>query len=224
MDLRFTPEENAFRDEVRAFINKALNPATRQKLIDGKSLAKADMVEWVRALNAKGWSVPHWPKEWGGMGWSQVQLYIFNEEIMQTPAPQPLPFGHSMVGPVMIQFANQAQQDKYLPAIRNLDTWWCQGFSEPGSGSDLASLKTTAVRDGDHYVINGQKTWTTLAQHADMIFLLARTDMAAKKQSGISFILVDMKSKGITVRPIITIDGVRAPVIKKYRKNFPIAM
>jgi pimeloyl-CoA dehydrogenase large subunit len=209
MDLRFSPQETAFRAEVRAFIDKALNPATKQKLTDGRSLAKADMVEWVRALNAKGWSVPHWPKEWGGLGWSQVQLYIFNEEIMQAPAPQPLPFGHSMVGPVLIQFGSTAHKHQYLPAIRNLDTWWCQGFSEPGSGSDLASLKTTAVRDGNHYVINGQKTWTTLAQHADMMFCLARTDMTAKKQAGISFILLDMKSKGVTVRPIITIDGGR---------------
>jgi pimeloyl-CoA dehydrogenase large subunit len=207
MDLRFSPEETAFRAEVRAFIDANLNPATRKTLAEGKHMSKEDMVGWVRALNAKGWSVPHWPKEWGGLGWSQVQLYIFNEEIMSAPAPQPLPFGHSMVGPVIIQFGSQAQKEKYLPAIRNLDTWWCQGFSEPGSGSDLASLKTTAVRDGDHYVINGQKTWTTLAQYADMIFLLARTDMTAKKQSGISFILVDMKSPGLTVRPIQTIDG-----------------
>jgi pimeloyl-CoA dehydrogenase large subunit len=207
MDLRFTPEETAFRDEVRAFMRDNAPDATRKKLVEGRRLAKNDLVDWQRLLNKKGWAVPHWPKEWGGTGWSPVQLYIFRDEMQQTPAPEPLAFGVNMVGPVIIAFGNDTQKKKYLPRIANLDDWWCQGFSEPGSGSDLASLKTTAKRDGDYYVINGQKTWTTLAQYADWIFCLVRTDPAAKKQEGISFLLIDMKTPGITVRPIQTIDG-----------------
>lgn len=207
MDLRFTDEEMRFRQEVRAFIRQAQPEATRKKLAEGRSFAKADMVEWVRILNRKGWSVPHWPKEWGGTGWSPVQQYIFMDEIQQAPALQPLPFGHNMLGPVLIEFGSDAQKKRFLPRIANLDDWWCQGFSEPGAGSDLASLKTSARREGDAYVVNGQKTWTTLGQHADWIFCLVRTDPAAKKQQGISFLLIDMKTKGITVRPIQTIDG-----------------
>ena len=202
MDLRFTPEEIAFRDEVRAFMHKELPPPIRAKMVAGRSLAKEDMVTWQRILNAKGWAVPHWPKEWGGTGWGPVQTYLFHDEMQQAPAPEPLAFGVTMVGPVIIAFGNEAQKQKFLPRIANLDDWWCQGFSEPGSGSDLASLKTTAKRDGDHYVVNGQKTWTTLAQYADWIFCLVRTDPAAKKQEGISFLLIDMKTPGITVRPI----------------------
>ena len=165
------------------------------------------MVEWWRILNKKGWGVSHWPKEYGGTGWTSVQHYIFNEELQMHPAPAPLAFGVSMVGPVIYTFGNEQQKKHYLPRIANVDDWWCQGFSEPGSGSDLASLKTKAERKGDKYIVNGQKTWTTLAQYADWIFCLCRTDPAAKKQTGISFILIDMKSKGITVRPIQTIDG-----------------
>jgi pimeloyl-CoA dehydrogenase large subunit len=210
MDLRFTPEEIAFRDEVRAFFRANLPEATRRKLVEGRKLTKDDTVAWQRILNAKGWAVPHWPAEWGGTGWSAVQQYIFQEEMQQTPAPPPLGFGVNMVGPVIYTFGTEEQKRRYLPRIANLDDWWCQGFSEPGSGSDLASLKTSAKRDGDHYVVNGQKTWTTLAQHADWIFCLVRTDPAAKKQQqGISFLLIDMKSPGITVRPIQTIDGGR---------------
>ena len=155
----------------------------------------------------EGLGLSHWPKEYGGTGWSSVQHYIFNEELQMHPAPAPLAFGVSMVGPVIYTFGNEEQKKQYLPRIANVDDWWCQGFSEPGSGSDLASLKTKAERKGDKYIINGQKTWTTLAQYADMIFCLCRTDPNAKKQTGISFILIDMKSKGITVRPIETIDG-----------------
>ncbi len=207
MDLRFTPEETAFRNEVRAFFKASLPPEIRRKMVEGRHLAKSDIVRWQRILNEKGWAVPHWPREWGGTGWSPTQQYIFQEEMQQAPAPQPLPFGVNMVGPVIIAFGNDAQKNYYLPRIRNIEDWWCQGFSEPGSGSDLASLKTSAKRAGDHYIVNGQKTWTTLAQHADMIFCLVRTDPAAKKQEGISFLLIDMKSPGITVRPIVTMDG-----------------
>src|SRR6266700_1469162 len=209
MDLRFTPEENAFRAEVRAFIKANLPDHIRAKAAEGMRYIKDDIVTWQRILNKQGWAVPHWPKEWGGTGWSPVQLYIFKEELQQAPAPEPLPFGAAMVGPVIVAFGREDQKKRFLPRIANLDDWWCQGFSEPGAGSDLASLRTSAKRDGDHYVVNGQKTWTTLAQHADWIFCLVRTDPAAKKQEGISFILMDMKSPGITVRPIVTIDGGR---------------
>src|ERR1700736_2708840 len=210
MDLRFTPEELAFRDEVRSFMRTALPADIRSKLIEGRRLKKDDIVNWQRILNAKGWAVPHWPAEWGGRNWTPTQSYIFLEELQQAPAPPPLGFGVTMVGPVIIAFGSEAQKKRFLPRIANLDDWWCQGFSEPGSGSDLASLKTSAKRNGsDHYVVNGQKTWTTTAQYADWIFCLVRTDPAAKKQEGISFILMDMKSPGITVRPIVTIDGGR---------------
>jgi pimeloyl-CoA dehydrogenase large subunit len=207
MDLRFSDEELAFRDEVRTFFKQNLPPAIREKLKEGRHTSKDELVQWTRVLNKKGWAVSHWPREYGGTGWTPVQQYIFLDELQQAPAPSPLPFGVSMVGPVIYTFGSDAQKKQFLPRIANLDDWWCQGFSEPGAGSDLASLKTTAKRDGDHYVINGQKTWTTLAQYADWIFVLARTDLAAKKQEGISFILIDMKTPGITVRPIVTIDG-----------------
>jgi pimeloyl-CoA dehydrogenase large subunit len=207
MDLRFTPEEIAFRNDVRAFFRAALPPEIRRKMVEGRHLGKADIVRWQRILNDKGWAAPHWPQEWGGTGWMPIQHYIFQEEMQQAPAPQPLAFGVNMVGPVIIAFGNEAQKNHYLPRIRGIEDWWCQGFSEPGSGSDLASLKTSAKRVGDHYIVNGQKTWTTLAQHADMIFCLVRTDPAVKKQEGISFLLIDMKSPGITVRPIVTMDG-----------------
>jgi pimeloyl-CoA dehydrogenase large subunit len=210
MDLRFTPEELAFRDEVRSFMRTALPADIRSKLVEGRRLKKEDIVTWQRILNAKGWAVPHWPAEWGGRDWTPTQSYIFLEELQQAPAPPPLGFGVTMVGPVIIAFGSEAQKKRFLPRIANLDDWWCQGFSEPGSGSDLASLKTSAKRSNGHYVINGQKTWTTTAQYADWIFCLVRTDpAAAKKQEGISFILMDMKSPGITVRPIVTIDGGR---------------
>jgi pimeloyl-CoA dehydrogenase large subunit len=209
MDLRFTPEELAFRDEVRTFMRTALPADIRSKLVEGRRLKKDDLVVWQRILNAKGWAVPHWPAEWGGRNWTPTQHYIFLEELEQAPAPPPLAFGVTMVGPVIIAFGSDAQKKRFLPRIANLDDWWCQGFSEPGSGSDLASLKTSAKRVNGNYVINGQKTWTTTAQYADWIFCLVRTDPAAKKQEGISFILIDMKTPGITVRPIVTIDGGR---------------
>lgn len=208
MDLSFSPAEIAFRDEVRTFIRDNLPRETRMKLVEGREMSRQDITGWQRELNAKGWAVPHWPRAWGGQDWSPVQEYILLDELQSAPAPTPLPFNVSMVGPVIAAFGSEAQKQKFLPATANLDIWWCQGFSEPGAGSDLAGLKTTARREGDHYIINGQKTWTTLAQYADWIFLLARTDtQAAKKQQGISFILADMKTPGITVRPIQLIDG-----------------
>lgn len=210
MDLSYSKEEVAFRQEVRDFFRTAVPAETRKKMQEGRHINKEDMVTWQRILNKKGWAVPHWPKEWGGTGWDAVKLYIFNEELQLAPAPQPLAFGVSMLGPVLYNVASEEQKKYYLPRIANLDDWWCQGFSEPGAGSDLASLKTKAERKGDVYVVNGQKTWTTLAQYADMIFALVRTDPNAKnRQSGISFLLIDMKSRGITVRPIVTIDGGR---------------
>ena len=219
MDLRFTTagRNNAVpRQRVRMDLlqgepcRKCIRSSRTCRTIreaEGIRYVKDDIVTWQRILNKKGWAVPHWPKEWGGTGWSPVQLYIFKEEMQQAPAPEPLPFGTMMVGPVIIAFGSEDQKKNFLPRIANLDDWWCQGFSEPGAGSDLASLKTSAKRDGDHYVVNGQKTWTTLAQYADWIFCLVRTDPSAKKQEGISFLLIDMKTPGITVRPIQTIDG-----------------
>jgi pimeloyl-CoA dehydrogenase large subunit len=207
MDLNFSAEEIAFRHEVRAFIDASLPAATRAWLVAGKSPTKAMVIEWQKILNAKGWAVPEWPVQWGGPGWSAAQKYIFREELQMAPAPSPLGFNVNMCGPVIIAFGTEAQKQRFLPRMANLDDWWCQGFSEPGAGSDLAGLKCRAVRDGNEWVINGQKTWTTLAQHADWIFLLCRTNPEAKKQEGISFILCPMNLPGITVRPIITIEG-----------------
>ena len=208
MDLSYSREEIAFREEVRDFFRTAVPADTRSRLIEGRELGKDDIVNWQRILNKKGWAVPHWPKRWGGTGWDAVKLHIFNEEMQLAPAPQPLPFNVNMLGPVLYNVGSEEQQNYYLPRLANLDLWFCQGFSEPGAGSDLASLKTRAERSGEVYLVNGQKTWTTLAQYADMMFCLVRTDLHAKnRQSGISFLLIDMKSRGITVRPIQTIDG-----------------
>ncbi len=207
MDLGFSAEEIAFRAEVREFVAKNLPAAIRDKLAAGHHPSKDDMVTWTRILAKKGWGAPHWPVEWGGTGWDAIKLSIFTDEIQRGHAPELLAFGTSMVGPVIATFGSQAQKERFLPRILDLRDWWCQGFSEPGAGSDLAGLRTKAERDGDEWVINGQKTWTTLAQHADWIFVLARTDPAVKKQEGISFFLCDMKTPGVTVRPIQTIDG-----------------
>ncbi|WP_439360374.1 pimeloyl-CoA dehydrogenase large subunit [Bradyrhizobium sp. DASA03007] len=207
MDLNFTEDELAFRDEVRAFFRAAVPVDIREKLVAGLHPDKCDMRRWTRILADKGWAVPHWPIEFGGTGWGPIKQYIFTEEMSLTPAPAPLAFGVNMVGPVIYTFGSDVQKKRFLPRIITLEDWWCQGFSEPGAGSDLASLKTRAVRDGDHYVVNGQKTWTTLAQCADWIFCLVRTDPEAKKQLGMSFILIDMKAPGVTVRPIQMIDG-----------------
>ncbi|MBB3172465.1 pimeloyl-CoA dehydrogenase large subunit [Endobacter medicaginis] len=207
MDLNYTTEELAFRDEVRAFLLAEIPEAIRDKVSRGDKLERDDLVTTQRILNRRGWAVPHWPVEWGGQDWSPVQRTIFFDELMFAAVPLPLQFNCFMVGPVIARFGSEEQKQRFLPRAANLDDWWCQGFSEPGSGSDLASLRTRAVRDGDDYIVDGQKTWTTLAQYADWIFCLVRTDPAAKKQEGISFLLIDMKTPGITVRPIITIDG-----------------
>ena len=207
MDLRFTPEELAFRDEVRAFFRAALPADIRRKMELGQRQSKDDIVTWQRILNAKGWAVPHWPVEWGGTGWGAVKNYIFKEEMQLAPAPDPLSFNVSMVGPVLVAFGSEAQKRHFLPKVANLDYWFCQGFSEPGAGSDLASLRTSATLEGDHYVVNGQKIWTSRAHNADWMFCLVRTDASAKLQRGISYLLIDMKTPGLTVRPIPTIDG-----------------
>ena len=207
MDLRFTDEENAVRAEVRAFIHGALPAVVHRKMLEGRALTKQEIVAWQRVLNEKGWATPSWPKAYGGPGWSVVQRWIFLDELHQAPAPEPLSFNVNMIGPVIFTFGTEAQKGRFLPRIANLDDWWCQGFSEPGAGSDLASLKTSAKRDGDHYIVNGQKTWQGMAQHADWMFTLVRTDPSVKPQAGITMLLIDMKTPGVTVRPIITIDG-----------------
>jgi alkylation response protein AidB-like acyl-CoA dehydrogenase len=207
MDLHYTSRELAFREEVRAFFRLALPADIRRKVELGQRLEQQELRLWQRILHDKGWATPAWPPEWGGTGWSAVQQYIFKEELHMTPAPEPLSFNVNMIGPVLIAFGTEQQKRDFLPRISSLEYWFCQGFSEPGAGSDLAALRTGAVRDGDEYLINGQKLWTSTAHHADWCFCLVRTDPAAKKQQGITMLLIDMKTRGITIRPIITIDG-----------------
>ncbi|MGA3000685.1 MAG: acyl-CoA dehydrogenase family protein [Acetobacteraceae bacterium] len=209
MDLNFTAEELAFRDEARHFFRTAIPESIRAKVAEGEGLSRDDMILSQRTLNQHGWATPNWPVEWGGKAWSPVQVYLYQDEMQQANVPSPIPFNVSMVGPVIAQFGGQEIKQRFLPMTANADIFWCQGFSEPGSGSDLASLRTRAERKGDNYVVNGQKIWTTLAQYADWIFCLVRTDTAAKQQEGISFLLIDMKTPGVTVRPIVTIDGGR---------------
>ena len=207
MNIHFTPEEQAFRQEVQAFLRSNLPEDLARKVRLGRRLAKSDHQRWQKILSEQGWYAVNWPVEHGGTGWSVVQKHIFDEECAAAGAPRIISFGVNMVAPVIIKFGTPAQKDYYLPRILSGEDWWCQGYSEPGAGSDLASLKTRAQREGDHYVVNGQKTWTTLGQHANRIFCLVRTDPGAKKQEGISFLLIDMDTPGITVRPIITLDG-----------------
>jgi alkylation response protein AidB-like acyl-CoA dehydrogenase len=207
MNLDFSPEEIAFRDEVRRFIAENYPAETRARQEAGEELGREDYLAWHRILAKRGWAAPSWPVEYGGPGWTPTQKYIFGEELARAGTVIILPFGISMVGPVIQAFGTPEQKARFLPPILKGEAWWCQGYSEPGAGSDLAGLSTRAVREGDHYVVNGQKTWTTLAQFADWGFFLVRTDPAAKKQEGISFLLIDMKSPGVTVRPIITLDG-----------------
>lgn len=207
MDLAFTDDELAFRDELRAFLAGALPRELSEKVRLFRPLSREDHEYWHATLNARGWLAPNWPQRFGGAGWDAVRRFIFDEECALAHAPRIVPFGLSMLGPVLQQFGSPAQQDYWLPRILSGQDWWCQGYSEPGAGSDLAALSTRAVRDGDSYIVNGQKTWTTLGQHANMIFCLVRTDPDAKKQQGISFLLIDMDSPGVEVRPITLIDG-----------------
>jgi alkylation response protein AidB-like acyl-CoA dehydrogenase len=207
MQLELSPEDAAFRDEMRTFFTTRIPQDIRDAVAERRELTKEQVVESQRTLNAAGLAVPHWPVEWGGRGWSPLRRHIWHEEMQRACVPPPLAFNVSMVGPVIAAFGSQEQKERFLPGTANLDIWWSQGFSEPDSGSDLASLRTTAVRDGDEWVVNGQKTWTTLGQYGDWIFNLVRTDPHAKKQAGISFLLVDMRTPGVTVRPIELIDG-----------------
>lgn len=207
MDLRFTKEEEAFREEVSAFVRSNLPIEIRNKVLGHRRVEKDDFVRWHRILYAHGWGAPTWPKEWGGTGWNAVQRLIFEIETLKAGAPRMLPFGLTMIGPVLMKYSSTEQKERFLPRIPNVEDFWCQGYSEPGSGSDLASLRTSAVRSGNKYIVNGQKTWTTMAHFADWIFCLVRTDPEAKAQEGISMLLIDMKSPGVTVRPIKTLDG-----------------
>ncbi|EDZ43804.1 MAG: acyl-CoA dehydrogenase family protein [Planktotalea sp.] len=207
MDLNYTDEESAFQIEVRNFLAEKLPKQMSEKVRLGGDLTKAEMDEWHSILNDKGWLAQNWPKAFGGAEWDAVQRHIYEEEAALANAPRIIPFGLSMLAPVLQKFGSQEQCDHWLPRILSGEDWWCQGYSEPGAGSDLASLKTRAVREGDHYIVNGQKTWTTLGQHANMIFCLVRTDVDVKQQEGISFLLIDMNTPGIEVRPIVLLDG-----------------
>ena len=208
MDLNYSQEETKFREEVHHWLKLNLPEDIRQKVVGYQELTKEDYQRWHKILAAKGWSVPHWPVEWGGTGWDMTQRYIYDEEFALAGAPRLPPFGPAMCAPVLLKFGTSAQKEQYLPRIREGDDFWVQGYSEPGAGSDLAAVKTRAERVGDHYVINGQKIWTTMGQHGDWIFCLVRTDpLADKRQEGISFILMNMETPGITVRPLILMDG-----------------
>ena len=208
MDLSYNAEELAFRDEVRSWLRGNLPAELRQKVESYQELSKEDLLRWHRILADKGWVAPDWPKEWGGTDWTVTQRYIFEEECGFAATPPLVAFSLRMCAPVLLRFGTDAQKQRFLPRIYKGEDFWCQGYSEPGSGSDLASLKTKAVKDNGHYVVTGQKIWTTLAHYADWIFCLVRTDASKeKRQDGISFLLIDMKTPGITVRPIILMDG-----------------
>ena len=211
MDLSFTSEEEAFRREVRAFLADQLPARLATKVADDIQLTKADMLQWHANLNARGWLANHWPVQYGGPGWSPIEKFIFETECALAHAPRVVPLGLNMLGPVLIKYGTEAQKRHWLPRILNDADWWAQGYSEPGAGSDLVALKTTAVRthdaQGECYIVNGQKTWTSWAQHANMMFCLVRTDPEARKQQGISFLLIDMTAPGVEVRPITTLDG-----------------
>tara|TARA_B100000029_G_C17603376_1_gene966515 strand:- start:2816 stop:3994 length:1179 start_codon:yes stop_codon:yes gene_type:complete len=207
MDINFSQQELDFRNEVKDYLENKYPKHIKEKQANGEQLSRDDVVDWHKSLFNQGWAGYNWPVEYGGTGWSPAQIYIFQEELGNANCPNIIPFGLNMVGPVIYTFGNDEQKKKFLPDILEFNSWWCQGYSEPGSGSDLASLKTKAVKEGNEYVVNGAKTWTTLAQFADWIFCLVRTETTQKKQEGISFLLIDMKSPGIEVKPIITIDG-----------------
>jgi alkylation response protein AidB-like acyl-CoA dehydrogenase len=211
MDLNFTAEEEAFRADVKRFLDERLPARTAHKVKQGLRLSREDMAEWHAILNARGWLASHWPREHGGTGWSAVERFIFDNECALAGAPRIVPFGVNMLGPVLIKYGSEAQKRYWLPRILDGSDWWCQGYSEPGAGSDLASLSTRAVRhhdaNGEYYLVNGQKTWTTLGHYANKMFCLVRTATDGRKQEGISFLLIDMNTPGIDVRPIVTLDG-----------------
>jgi alkylation response protein AidB-like acyl-CoA dehydrogenase len=207
VEIALSKEDVAFAEKMRAFFTAEIPAEIRAKNERGEHLSREDYVTTQRILNEHGLAVPHWPTEWGGQDWTPVQRHLWAEEMALAHVPPPLAFNAAMVGPVIATFGSEELKNRFLPRTASLDIWWCQGFSEPNAGSDLASLKTSAVRDGDEYVVNGQKTWTTLAQYADWIFALVRTNPEAKKQQGISFLLIDMNTPGVTVRPIHLIDG-----------------
>jgi len=207
MDLDYTPEEKKFQLEVRAFLQESYPKQLQEKVAKGIALKKEDYVVWQKILNEKGWVAPSWPVEYGGTGWSPVQKYIFEDECGAANCLRLASFGLVMIAPVLIKFGNEEQKQKYLPDVLNSDVWWAQGYSEPNAGSDLASLQTKAENKGDHYIVNGSKTWTTHGHYADMMFALVRTSKEDKKQKGISFLLIDMNAPGVTVEPIITVDG-----------------
>jgi alkylation response protein AidB-like acyl-CoA dehydrogenase len=207
MHLTLSEEDVKFREEMRRIFTTQFPDHIREAVANGRELTREQTVEGQQTLNSAGIAVPHWPIEWGGRGWSDLRRHIWLEEMYRAQVPPPLVFNTGMIGPVLAEFGTEEQKHRFLPATANLDIWWSQGFSEPEAGSDLASLKTTAVFDGDHFVVNGQKTWTTLGQHGDWLFALVRTDPSAKKQRGISMLLIDMTLPGVTVRPIELIDG-----------------
>ena len=207
MDLSFTPEEQKFREDIRAWVKENLPQEISHKVHNALELTREDLQRWAKILGSKGWLGYGWPTEFGGPGWTAIQRHLFEEETALAGAPRIIPFGPVMVAPVIMAFGNAEQQKRFLPGIASGEVWWSQGYSEPGSGSDLASVKCKAERKGDYYLVNGQKTWTTLGQHGDWIFCLVRTSNEGKPQTGISFLLIDMKSPGVSVRPIITMDG-----------------
>jgi len=210
MDLTLKPEHKAFADEVRDFARKNLSSATKARTFSGKHYGRDDHMVWQQALGRQGWLAYTWPKKYGGPGWDVTQRFLFENVLAEEGAPRIIPFGVKMVGPVIYTFGTDEQKERFLPGIRSSDVSWCQGYSEPGAGSDLASLRTRAVRDGDYYIVNGQKTWTSYAHWGDWIFCLVRTDTDTKPQEGISFLLIDMKTPGVIVRPIIMLDGAHA--------------
>ncbi|MDP2449999.1 MAG: acyl-CoA dehydrogenase family protein [Hydrogenophaga sp.] len=207
MDLAFTPEEQTFREDIRAWVHANLPADISHKVHNALRLSRDDMQRWAKILGKKGWLGHGWPKEFGGPGWNAVQKHLFEEECALAGAPRVVPFGPVMVAPVIMAFGSPEQQQRFLPGIASGEVWWSQGYSEPGSGSDLASVKCRAERVGDNYIVNGQKTWTTLGQYGEWIFCLVRTSTEGKPQTGISFLLIDMKSPGVTVRPIVLLDG-----------------
>ncbi len=207
MDLDFTPEQQAFRADIRAWVAGNLPAGIAHKVHNGLRQSRDDLQRWARILGARGWLGYGWPKEFGGPGWDAIERHLFEEECALAGAPRIVPFGPVMVAPVIMAFGSPEQQKRFLPGIASGEVWWSQGYSEPGSGSDLASVKTRAVREGDKFIVNGQKTWTTLGQYGEWIFCLVRTSTEGKPQTGISFLLIDMKSPGVTVRPIVLLDG-----------------